>query len=68
MGATGRGIGVIGVLLQGLLGSAIGGWVWPLINDFADGFDSPNAGAGCLHNDHGCWRGREWAIGGLFCT
>ena len=31
--------GVIGV-------GVIGGWVWPLINDFADGFDSPNAGAG----------------------
>lgn len=31
--------GVIGV-------GVIGGWVWPLINDFAEGFDSPNAGAG----------------------
>ena len=31
--------GVIGV-------GVIGGWVWPLINDFTDGFDSPNAGAG----------------------
>lgn len=31
--------GVVGV-------GVIGGWIWPLINDFADGFDSPNAGAG----------------------
>lgn len=34
-------------LATGVLGiGVIGGWIWPLINDFADGFDSPNAGAG----------------------
>ena len=34
-------------LATGIVGIGIvGGWLWPLVNDFANGFDSPNAGAG----------------------
>ena len=32
-------IGILGIDL-------IGGIIWPLVNDFSDGLDSPNAGAG----------------------
>ena len=34
-------------LTTGILGiGLIGGIIWPLVNDFSDGLDSPNAGAG----------------------
>lgn len=38
-GWLGLATGVVGI-------GVIGGWIWPMVNDFAHGFDSPNAGAG----------------------
>ena len=39
MGALTLGFGIIGV-------GMIGGWIWPLLNDFSNGLASPTAGAG----------------------
>ncbi len=54
-------------LATGVIGiGVVGGLIWPLVNDFADGFDSPNVGAGIYTMSMGAGVIINWVLAGYY--